>query len=185
MTDRNDDNLPARLVPPEPGETGRSHWRVTPLGIALVEELAGRGCHVSTIARALGMSKDAFRSCRDRQPEVDDAYHAGLAREHDALVDNLRTAADAGTIVANIFLLKARHQYREGEALEANVNLSLNTGGVLVVPNKMTMEEFLEERRRAGELPMGPRPDTVERIPGRRNPDTIEGVLDPETRRGE
>lgn len=30
MTDRNDDNLPARLVPPEPGETGRSHWRVTP-----------------------------------------------------------------------------------------------------------------------------------------------------------
>ncbi|WP_371037983.1 MULTISPECIES: hypothetical protein [unclassified Rhodosalinus] len=70
MTDRNDDNLPARLVPPEPGETGRSHWRVTPLGIALVEELAGRGCHVSTIARALGMSKDAFSSCRDRQPEV-------------------------------------------------------------------------------------------------------------------
>lgn len=185
MTERKDDNLPARLVPPEPGAGGRSHWRVTPLGLALVEELAGRGVHVATIARALGMSKDAFRSCRDRQPEVDDAYHAGLAREHDALVGNLRTAADEGNIVANIFLLKARHQYREGEALEANLNVSLNTGGVLVVPNKMTMEEFLEERRRAGELPVGPRPDKVERIPGQRDPDTVEGVVDPETRRSE
>lgn len=116
MTERKDDNLPARLVPPEPGTGGRSHWRVTPLGLALVEELAGRGVHVATIARALGMSKDAFRSCRDRQPEVDDAYHAGLAREHDALVSNLREAADGGNIVANIFLLKARHQYREGSA---------------------------------------------------------------------
>lgn len=185
MTERKDDNLPARLVPPEPGAGGRSHWRVTPLGLALVEELAGRGVHVATIARALGMSKDAFRSCRDRQPEVDDAYHAGLAREHDALVGNLRTAADEGNIVANIFLLKARHQYREGEALEANLNVSLNTGGVLVVPNKMSLEQFLEERRAAGELALGPRPDTVERIPGQREPETIEGVLDPETRRSE
>lgn len=185
MTDRKDDNLPARLVPPEPGAGGRSHWRVTPLGLALVEELAGRGVHVATIARALGMSKDAFRSCRDRQPEVDDAYHAGLAREHDALVGNLRTAADESNIVANIFLLKARHQYREGEALEANLNLSVNTGGVLVVPNKMSMEDFLEERRRAGELPGDARPGTVQRIPGQRDPDTIESVLDPETRRSD
>lgn len=174
-----EDKLPARLVPPEPGETGRSHWRVTPLGVSLVEELAGRGVHVATIARALGMSKDAFRSCRDRQPEVDDAYHAGLAREHDALVGNLREAADEGNIVANIFLLKARHQYREGEALEANLSLSVNTGGVLVVPNKMSMEEFLEERRAAGHLPAPVRLDDVERVPGG------EIVVDPETRRGE
>lgn len=135
MTERKDDNLPARLVPPEPGAGGRSHWRVAPLCLALVEEPAGRGVHVAAIDRALGMSKDAFRSCRDRQPEVDDAYHAGLAREHDALVGNLRTAADEGNIVANMFLLKACHQYREGEALETNLNVSLDTGGVLVVPN--------------------------------------------------
>jgi len=176
-----EDKLPARLVPPEPRAGGRSHWRVTELGLALVEELAGRGVHVATIARALGMSKDAFRSCRDRQPEVDDAYHAGLAREHDALVSNLREAADGGNIVANIFLLKARHQYREGEALEANLSLSVNTGGVLVVPNKMTMEEFLEERRVTGHLPAPVKVGEVERVPGG---DTIEGAVDPETKRG-
>jgi hypothetical protein len=180
-----EDKLPARLVPPEPGAGGRSHWRVTELGLALVEELAGRGVHVATIARALGMSKDAFRSCRDRQPEVDDAYHAGLAREHDALVSNLREAADEGNIVANIFLLKARHQYREGEALEANLSLSVNTGGVLVVPNRMTMEEFLEAQREAGMYDSPIRPDAVKRIPGEPDPVTVEGELDPETRRGD
>ena len=175
-----EEKLPARLVPPEPGAGGRSHWRVTELGLALVEELAGRGVHVATIARALGMSKDAFRSCRDRQPEVDDAYHAGLAREHDALVGNLREAADEGNIVANIFLLKARHQYREGEALEANLSLSVNTGGVLVVPNKMTMEEFLEAQRETGTYDSPIRPDAVKRISGE-----PEVVVDPETRRGD
>ena len=46
----------------------------------------------------------------------------------------------------------------------------------------MTMEEFLEERRRAGELPVGARPGTVERIPGQR---TIEAAIDPDTRRGD
>ncbi|NIZ08633.1 hypothetical protein [Pseudooceanicola sp. HF7] len=142
MTDNRD--LPARLVPPGSGELGRSHWHVTELGLAVVEEMAGRGCHVATIARALGMSKDAFKSCRDRQPEVDEAYHRGLAREHDQLVSNLRAAADDGNIVANIFLLKARHQYREGEALEANLNLSVNTGGVLVVPQKQSVQDFLD-----------------------------------------
>lgn len=164
MTDNRD--LPARLVPPGPGDLGRSHWHVTELGLAVVEELAGRGCHVATIARALGMSKDAFKSCRDRQPEVDDAYHRGLAREHDQLVSNLRTAADDGNIVANIFLLKARHQYREGEALEANLNLSVNSGGVLVVPQRQSVEEFLAEQRE-------------------REANTIEGEVVREARRGD
>lgn len=183
MTDRK--IIPARLVPPEPGRTGRSHWRVEPEGLPIVEELAGRGCHVTTIAKVLGMSIDAFRDCRKRQPEVDDAYHAGLAREHDALVGNLREAADEGNIVANIFLLKARHQYREGVALEANLSLSVNTGGVLVVPNKMTMEEFLEAQREAGQYDSPIDPAKVKRIPGEPDPVPVEGKIDPETRRGD
>lgn len=183
MTDDTDDDLPARLVAPGPGGQGRTYWEITPRGLQIVEELAGRGCHLTTIAQVLGMHVATFREVRKRDPEVDEAYQRGLAREHDALVGNLRTLADGGNVVANLFLLKARHGYREGEALDLNV--SVNTGGVIVVPNKMTMEEFLEERRAAGELPLGPRPGTVERIPGRRDAQTIEGVLDPETRRGD
>ena len=142
-----DDNLPARLVPPLPGETGRSHWRISPLGIQMVSELAARGCHVATIARALGMSIDAFRAARQRQPDAEEAYQTGLAREHDVLVSNLRRLADADNVVANLFLLKARHGYREGSGPEVNVNIS--NAGVLVVPQKQSMEQFLADNRDA------------------------------------
>ena len=178
-------DLPARLVPPEPGAGGRSHWEVTPRGLEIIEELAGRGCHVATIAQVLGMHAATLREVRKRDIAVEEAYQRGLAREHDALVGNLRSAADEGNIVANIFLLKARHQYREGEAPEANVNVSVNTGGVLVVPQRQSMEEFLAEKRDEGLLEYPARPEAVERIPGHREPETIDAVVDPEARRGD
>jgi hypothetical protein len=62
------------------------------------------------------------------------------------------------------------------------VNLSVNTGRVIVVPNKNTMEEFLEAQRQAGLNDSPIRPDAVERIPGQR---TIENVLDPEIKSGD
>jgi hypothetical protein len=40
--------------------------------------------------------------------------------------------------------------YRGGDAFEAKLNMSLNTGSVIGVPNRMTMEEFLEAQRKAG-----------------------------------
>ena len=155
-----DDNLPARLVPPRPGETGRTHWEVTPLGIQMIEELAGRGCHAATIARALGMHSTTFNEVRRRDEAVNEAYQRGLAREHDTLVSNLRRAADEGNIVANIYLLKARHGLWDQPSPAA---MQVNVGaGVLVVPQRLSMEEFLEHED------IGPqRPEGVERIPGR------------------
>jgi hypothetical protein len=143
MQDDDKKDLPARLVPPLPGAGGTSHWRVEPLGIAMVEELASRGCSVVTIAAALGMSRDTLRACRVRQPDVDEAYQRGLAREQDHLVGNLRRLADDGNVVANIFLLKGKHGWREGDAPE--VNLNVNTGGVLLMPAKQSVEEFLAD----------------------------------------
>ncbi len=79
---------------------------------------------------------------------------------------NLRLAADEGNVVANIFLLKARHDYIDTPlppSVQVNVGL-----GVLVVPQRLSMEEFLEHED------IGPqRPETVERIPGAR--DTTRG----------
>lgn len=171
MTDDDTDDLPARLVPPGPGGQGRTYWKVTPRGLRMVEELAGRGCHLTTIARVLGMDVATLREVRRRDPEVDEAYQRGLAREHDALVGNLRALADGGNVVANLFLLKARHGYREGEAPELNV--SVNTGGVILVPNKMTVEDFLRERDGAGgRIPGQPEePDVIEHAPVARRGD--------------
>ncbi len=145
-----DDDLPVRLTGPGKGGKGRASYKVGAKGLKIVEELSARGCSTTTIAKALRMGRDAFVACRRRQPEVEEAYQRGLAVEHDALTSNLRTMADAGNVVANLFLLKTRHGYREGESLE--VNVTLNAGGVLVVPGKMTVEEYLEAKRAAGEI---------------------------------
>lgn len=174
MTDENNtDDLPARLVAPGPGGQGRTYWEITPRGLAIIEELVGRGCHLATVARVLGMHGTTLREVRRRDPAVEEAYQRGLAREHDVLVGNLRRVADEGNVVANLFLLKARHGYREGEAPELNV--SVNTGGVVLLPPKMTMDEFLSERRAAGgSIPGQPEPEVLEHAP-----------LEPEARRGD
>ena len=148
------DDLPSRKVNPGPGGQGRSHYVVGARGIKIIEELSARGCHLTTIARALRMSKDALQACRARQPEVEEAYQRGLATEHDALVSNLRTAANEGNVVANLFLLKARHGYREGVPLE--INATVNMGGVLVVPAEMTVEEYLARKQAEGMLDVTP-----------------------------
>ncbi len=148
------DDLPSRKVNPGPGGQGRSHYVVGARGIKIIEELSGRGCHLTTIARALRMSKDALQACRARQPEVEEAYQRGLAIEHDALTGNLRKLADEGNVVANLFLLKTRHGYREGEPLE--VNVSVNAGGVLVVPADMTVEEYIARKAAEGMIDVTP-----------------------------
>jgi len=144
------DNLPVRLTGPGKGGVGRSSYKVGAKGLKIVEELSARGCSLTTIAKALRMNIDTLRLVRQRQPEVDEAYQRGLAVEHDALTRNLRILADDGNVVANLFLLKTRHGYREGEPLEVNVNV--NTGGVLVVPADMTVEQYLARKQAEGNM---------------------------------
>ncbi|MES2846131.1 MAG: hypothetical protein V4747_13965 [Pseudomonadota bacterium] len=114
-----------------------------------MEDLTARGVNLTSIAKVLGMDTATLRLVRQRQPEVEEAYQRGLAREEEVLVGNLRRAANDGNVVAAIFLLKSRHAYKEGVALGVSVNL--HTGGVLVVPERETVEAYLERMRREGE----------------------------------
>ena len=98
-------------------------YRVGKRGLKVIEELAARGVAEATMAKALRMGKDAFRAAKRRDPAVQDAIDRGRAVEHDKLVGVLHDLAMGGQYVPAIFLLKARHGYREGDAFEANVNL--------------------------------------------------------------
>lgn len=120
--------------------------------------------------------KDAFRAAKRRDPAVQEAIDRGRAVEHDKLVGVLHDLPMEGQYVPAMFLLKARHGYREGEQFEANVNLRIDTGGVLVVPNKMSMEEFLEAQRQAGTYDSPIRPDAVKRIPASQTTDQKSGT---------
>lgn len=129
---------------------GKSEIVVTPTGLGIVEELAAKGCSVVTIAAALGVNKETFLHVRRREPAVEEAFERGRAAEHDRLVSNLNTAAASGNVVASIFLLRARHGYQSNEGIDVNVNVQ--TGGELVVPAEMTVEQYLAMKRAEGDL---------------------------------
>ena len=129
---------------------GKSEIVVTPTGLQIVEELAAKGCSVVTIAAALGVNKETFVHIRRRDTAVEEAFENGRAKEHDRLVANLNTAAASGNVVASIFLLRARHGYQSADGIDVNVNV--NTGGVLVVPAEMTVEQYLEMKRAEGDM---------------------------------
>lgn len=140
-------DLPSRRIT---NHLGKSEIVVTPTGLGIIEELASRGCSVVTISAALGLNKETFVPLRRRDPAVEEAFENGRAKEHDRLVSNLNTAAAGGNVVGSTFLLRARHGYQSSEGIDVNVNL--NTGGVLVVPAEMTVEQYLEMKRAEGDM---------------------------------
>ncbi len=139
--------LPSRRVV---NGLGKSEIIVTPTGLQIVEELAAKGCSVVTIAAALGVNKETFLHQRRRDPAVEEAFENGRAREHDRLVANLNTAAASGNVVASIFLLRARHGYQSSEGIDVNVNV--NTGGVLLLPAEVTVEQYLAQKAADGDM---------------------------------
>lgn len=104
---------------------GRTKLRVAavPDGYRIIEELASRGCSEVTIARALGMSQDTWRREKSEDPKAVEALERGRAVEHDSLVGKLYESAMKGNVVAALFLLKARHGYREGHTIEHQQNV--------------------------------------------------------------
>lgn len=142
---------PVRKVYPGKGGVGRAHHAVTATGIRVIEKMAANGCKLESIAAALGISHDTLQACRQRQPEVQDAIDSGRAVMHDELVDILMQQAREGAFVPAIFLLKTRFGYREGVQIEGSIDVN-HTGGVLVVPAEMTVEQYLAKKAAEGDL---------------------------------
>jgi len=100
----------------------------------IIRDLAAKGCHEATIAKALGISHDTWQKRRDETPEFQRALTEGRAIEHDVLVSTLMEAATKSkNVTAAIFLLKARHGYKDtGETLVNNkVSITFELPGAL------------------------------------------------------
>lgn len=86
-------------------------------GTEIIRELASRGVKETDIAKALGMSFDTWRRIRDNNPEARAVYEEAKAVELDKLVGRLYAVAmdpkDPKSSSAAMFLLKARHGYRD------------------------------------------------------------------------
>jgi len=108
--------------------------------LPIIQELAARGVSERSIAAACGVHDNTvFLRIRREQPEVQAALDRGRAVEHDKLVGVLFDAATKdGNIVAAMFLLKARHGYKEGEQQTQQVSVNIT------LPGAMKPEQYAE-----------------------------------------
>lgn len=104
-----------------------------------VEALAADGFSKLGIAKKLAVAVDTFNRWMDEQPELKMAFDNGREAERYALHNMLyRQAMEKGNATAAMFLLKARHGYREGDQTETGNKVSIN----FQLPAAMTMESF-------------------------------------------
>jgi hypothetical protein len=111
---------------------------ITPAGLQLITALAAEGNDQATIAYHLGMHRKTFTENIKRDPAVDEAYAVGKALLANTITHNLLKLANAGNVVANIFIAKARLGWIEGSAPDTKPNVVIN------LPDCKTPEAYLE-----------------------------------------
>ena len=122
-------------------QAGGQRYDLKPAGYSLIERMSASGRDVTSIARALGITRETFRVLRKRDPEAQEAIDRGRAALGDELHDILLEHARKGITVAAIFLAKARCGWREGEQMPGG-SVTNNTQINIQIPERMSDEEF-------------------------------------------
>ena len=100
---------------------------------------AAGGFSVVGVAQALGTSKDTLARWFDEYPELKTAMDEGRETERHMLHNKLcRLAIEHDNASAAMFLLKARHGYREGDQGETANRVSIN----FTLPGAMSLDQF-------------------------------------------
>ncbi len=109
---------------------------------ARIKELAAKGFSILGIAQDLGTGKDVLARWFDEQPALKQALEAGRETERHTLHNVLyRLATEGNDKIAAMFLLKARHGYREGDQEQQANRVSIN----FQLPGAMKREQITIE----------------------------------------
>jgi hypothetical protein len=127
--------------------------------VALIEQLAADGWSVLGIAKRLGTSADTFRRWLDEDDQLQEALNSGRENERWQLHNMLfKQATEKGNPTAAMFLLKARHGYREGDQSETSNRVTIN----FALPGAISMDEFSKLTK---VIEHGSSNDTVKPVP--------------------
>jgi len=113
---------------------GRPRKEPPPDAALRIRELSSEGHSLAGIANYMGVSVDTLRRWCNEHPALKEQLDLGREKERFALTDMLFRKAMAGDTIAAMFLLKARHGYKEGEQHDATggrVNITFNLPGAL------------------------------------------------------
>ena len=109
---------------------------------ATLLELAAGGYNKKGLAYRLGTTVETLNKWLELYPELQQALDEGREREHHALFNALyENATKGGNVTAAIFLLKARHGYREGDQSEIANKVSIN----FQLPGALRLEDFARD----------------------------------------
>ncbi len=105
-------------------------------------ELSASGYNKRGLAYRLGTTVETLNKWLEIHPELQRALDEGREREHHALFNALyENATKGGNVTAAIFLLKARHGYREGDQSEIANKVSIN----FQLPGALRLEDFAKD----------------------------------------
>jgi hypothetical protein len=114
-----------------------------------IRALAADGFSVIGVAHGLGVGKDAFNRWLVDHPDLKDAFDEGREAERHALHNLLyRQAMEQGNATAAMFLLKARHGYREGDQSESGNRVNVT----IALPGAMTLQQFTSIGKEKGNV---------------------------------
>ena len=122
---------------PQP-RIGRPPKRPPADAMERIRQLSAEGHSTVAIAQQLGVGRKTLDKWRTEFPELDEAYREGVDRERFTLHSKLVEKAKAGNIVAAMFLLKARHGYREGDQADHSGRVNVT----IALPGAMTLQQF-------------------------------------------
>ncbi len=133
--------------------------RPPPDALERIRALAADGWSVRGIAAHLGVSQDTMRDrWFDEYPELREAFELGREDERQALHNRLYRMATEGTgkeaAIAAMFLLKARHGYREGDQQDQGNRVAITFN----IPAAMPLDQFMTVEN-------DPASDRIERLP--------------------
>ena len=84
------------------------------------------------------MSREVFYRWLKENPELAEAREASLGIEEKDLVDMLWKNAESGNVAAQIFLLKARHHYRDNSPVADQTAVQVN----ITLPGAVRLAEY-------------------------------------------
>lgn len=104
--------------------------------------MSADGVNKKGLAFGLGTTVETLNRWLEIYPDLQQAVDEGREREHKALHNALyKAAVDGGNVTAAIFLLKARHGYREGDQSEVANKVSIS----FQLPGAMRLEDFTKD----------------------------------------
>lgn len=113
--------------------------------------LASTGFSKLGIARHFSVSLPTFNRWLEENAEAEDAYRQGLESERKALHNVLyKLAVDEKHPSSAMFLLKARHGYREGDQSDQSnrVSVTFNLPGAMTADQYKTLEAVAQPKKR-------------------------------------